>query len=93
MPCNVLEEIRANNPHNIVACKEQMLLRWMNSDSLTTPSCWWSLVKAIKGIGNNLIARKIEIDNGEFFAMCIYVHAVPMYIYMSTSSYTVTVYR
>ena len=65
-PHHVLEEIRANNPQNIVACKEQMLLRWMNSHSLATPSCWWSLLKAIKGMGENLIAQKIENNYGKF---------------------------
>ena len=65
LPSHVLGEIRANNPNNVIACKEQMISKWMDSESLASPSCWWSLVKATKGLGKNLIARKIEDDYGE----------------------------
>ena len=63
---HILEEIRANNPHNVVACKTQMISKWMDSESLATPSCWWSLVKAVKDMDENLIARKIGDDHSEF---------------------------
>ena len=65
MSCHVLEEIRTNNPQDVVACKEQMISRWMNNDSLASPHCWWSLVKALKGMGENGIARKIENEHGK----------------------------
>ena len=66
MPCHILEEIRANNPHNIVACKEQMISKWMDGNSLATPICWWSLVKAIRDMDENIIAQKIKMDHSEF---------------------------
>ena len=69
MPSHILEEIRANNPHNIVACKEQMISKWMDRDLQATPSCWWSLVKAIKGLGKNLIAKKIEDDYSKYHSI------------------------
>ena len=61
-----MAEIRANCPHNIVACKEQMISRWMDKDSLATPSCWWSLVKAAKGMDENRIVQQIQNDHGKF---------------------------
>ena len=66
MPRHILEEIRADNPHNIVACKEQMISKWMDRESLVTPCCWWSLLlKAVRELGNNLIAKKIEEKYGK----------------------------
>ena len=67
MSRHVLDEIRANNPQDVVACKEQMISRWMNNDSLASPHCWWSLVKALKGMGENGIARKIENEHGKLW--------------------------
>lgn len=64
MPCHILEEIRANNPHNIIGCKEQMISKWMDYESLAAPSCWWLLLKAIKSLGKNLIAKNIEEKHG-----------------------------
>ena len=60
MPRHVLEEIKTDNP-KVVARKEQMISKWISGDSsMKTPSCWWSLVKAIKSMGENLIVKKIE---------------------------------
>ena len=63
----VLDEISANNPRDIVACKEQMISRWMSRDSLATPSCWWMLVKAIEMMGRNLIAKQIKKVHGKCY--------------------------
>ena len=60
LPHHILAEIRANNPHNIVACKEQMISKWMYEESLATPSCWWSLVKAAKDMDETVIANKLK---------------------------------
>ena len=65
VPHHVLVEIRANNPHSIVGCKEQMISRWMDSELLTTPSCWWSLVKAAKDMNENVIVQYIENDHSK----------------------------
>ena len=65
IPHHILAEIRANNPHNIVACKEQMISKWMDSESLATPTCWWSLVKTAKDMNENLIAQRIENDHSK----------------------------
>ena len=65
IPHHILAEIRANNPHNIVDCKEQMISKWVDSESLATPTCWWSLVKAAKDMNENLIAQQIENDHGK----------------------------
>ena len=79
IPQDILAEIRANNPHNVVACKRQMISRWMesewmdsewmDSESLTEPSCWWSLVKATKDMDENVIAHSIENDYRKYL-MC-----------------------
>ena len=66
IPHHILAEIRANNPHNIVACKEQMISKWMDSESLVAPACWWSLVKAAKVMDENVIAQQIENDHSKF---------------------------
>ena len=63
----VLDEISANNPQDVVACKEQMILRWMSRDSLATPSCWWMLVKAIERMGHNLVAKQIKKMQGKLY--------------------------
>ena len=65
LPQHILDEIRANNPRNVVACKTQMISKWMDSESLTTPICWWSLVKAAKDMDENLIAQNIENDHSK----------------------------
>ena len=66
MPSPVLEEIRANNPNNVVASRDQMISKWVSGDSMKTPSCWWSLVKAVRGMGKNGIAKNIEDNHGKF---------------------------
>jgi hypothetical protein len=66
VPQHILEEIRTNNPRNVVACKAKMISKWMNSESLATPTCWWSLVKAAKDMDENLIAQFIEKDHSKF---------------------------
>ena len=81
MPYHILEGIRANNPHNILACKEQMISKWMDEESLATPSCWWSLLKAVKTLGKNLIANNIEEKHGE---LCMIISM----IYNNIISYT-----
>lgn len=63
----VLNEISANNPRDIVACKEQMMSRWMSRDSMATPPCWWMLVKAIERMGKNLVAKRIKKVHGKFY--------------------------
>ena len=65
----VLDEIGTNNPRDIVACKEQMMSRWISRDSLATPSCWWMLVKAIESMGKNLIVKQIKKVHGKFCVM------------------------
>ena len=67
MPYHVIEEIQANNPRDIVACKEQMISKWMDRDLQAIPSCWWSLVKTIKDLGKNLIAKNIEDKYGKLW--------------------------
>ena len=69
VPQHILEAIRANNPRNVVACKTQMISKWMDSESLATPTCWWSLVKAAKDMDKNLIAQNIENDHSKFSVM------------------------
>ena len=68
VPQHILDEIRANNPHNVVACKTQMISKWMDSESLATPiaTCWWSLVKAVKDMDENVIAQNIENDHSKY---------------------------
>ena len=68
VPQHILDEIRANNPHNVVVCKTQMISKWMDSESLATPiaTCWWSLVKAVKDMDENLIAQTIENDHSKY---------------------------
>ena len=66
VPQHILDEIRANNPHSVVACKTQMISKWMDCKSLATPTCWWSLVKAAKDMDENLIAQNIENDHSEY---------------------------
>ena len=66
IPHYILVEIRANNPHNIVASKEQMILKWMDSESLAAPACWWSLVKAAKDMDENVVAQQIKNDHSKF---------------------------
>ena len=66
LPGHNLAEIRANNPHNIVACKEQMISKWMDEESLATPSCWWSLVKGAKDMDETVIAQQIEKDHSKY---------------------------
>ena len=67
MKSYVLNEISANNPRNILACKEQMVSRWMSGDTLATPSCWWMLVKAIERMGHNLVAKRIKKIQGKLY--------------------------
>ena len=66
MSSPVLEEIKANNPNNVVASRDQMISKWISGDSMKTPSCWWSLVKAVRGMGKNGIAKNIEDNHGKF---------------------------
>ena len=78
VPQHILDEIRANNPHNVVACKTQMISKWMDSESLATPiaTCWWSLVKAVKDMDENVIAQNIENDHSKYTQhgnQCIHV--------------------
>ena len=70
MPSHVLEEIRVDNSHSVVACKEQMISRWVNYHSLASPHCLWSLVKALKGIGENRVAKEIEDKYGNSCNNC-----------------------
>ena len=74
IPHHILVEIRANNPHNIVACKEQMISRWIDSESLTTPCCWWSLVKAAKDMDENVIVQRIKTNHSKCFIPIINIH-------------------
>jgi hypothetical protein len=65
VPQHILDEIRVNNPRNVVACKTQMISKWMDRELLATPHCWWSLVKAAKDMDENVIAQKIENDHSK----------------------------
>ena len=74
VPQHILDEIRANNPRNIVTCKTQMISNWMISNWMdcepqTTPTCWWSLVKAAKDMDENLIAQNIENDHSKYITI------------------------
>ena len=69
VPQHILDEIRANNLRNVVACKTHMISKWMDSESLATPTCWWSLVKAAKDMDENLIAQNIENDHSKYITI------------------------
>ena len=65
-----MEEICVNNPQNVRACKEKMISVWMN-ETKATPSSWFVLVKALKSIGMNGVARKIRSDFGRLIFFVI----------------------
>ena len=80
MPSHVLKEIRVDNPHSVVACKEQMISRWVSYHSLASPHCLWSLVKALKGIGENRVAKEIEDKYGNSCNNCTRLVLLQIYI-------------
>ena len=51
-----------------------MISRWMDSESLTMPSCWWSLVQAAKDMDENVIAQTIKTDHSKCFIPVINIH-------------------
>ena len=64
LPSHVLEEIAANNPHNVRGCMMTIISQWMNASS-TDPPSWWILTKALRSLQQNGVVQKISSDYGK----------------------------
>jgi hypothetical protein len=60
---HVLQAIERNFPNDVMRCKLEMVITWLNS-SPPNPPCWWSLVKALQEMGENSSAAAITRGQG-----------------------------
>ena len=67
VPYHILEANEKDFPRDVNRRKREMVKWWVNSS--LDPPCWWYLVQALKGIGHNAIASKIEASYSKFFSV------------------------